>query len=155
MFDPNIIAGALHTLGAVLWVGGMFFAYMILRPSLGSFEPPQRLTLWNAVFNKFFFWVWIVVIALPLTGYWQVYTDFGSIEEAGQHVNIMNILGLIMITLFVFLYFSPYQKFKAAVESEQWPDAAGQLNIIRRVVGTNLILGLVNVAVGSSGRFWG
>ena len=26
----------LHTLAAVIWVGGMFFAYLILRPSAGA-----------------------------------------------------------------------------------------------------------------------
>ena len=155
MLDLTVLASSLHALGAILWVGGMFFAYVVLRPSLGSLEPPQRLTLWNNVFQRFFFWVWIVVIAIPASGYWQVYTDFGSIEEAGQHVYIMNIIGLIMIALFVFLFVSPYQKFKSAVQEQQWPDAAGQLNTIRRIVGTNTVLGLVNVAVGASGRFWG
>ena len=30
---------ALHTLAAVIWVGGMFFAYLVLRPSAGALEP--------------------------------------------------------------------------------------------------------------------
>ena len=41
----------LHLLAAVIWVGGMFFAYACLRPVAASlFEPPQRLTLWRSVF---------------------------------------------------------------------------------------------------------
>lgn len=155
MSDLTIFASALHALGAAVWVGGMFFAYVVLRPSLGSFEPPHRLTLWNNVFQRFFFWVWIIVIAIPATGYWQVYMDFGGLEESGMHVNIMNIIGLVMIALFVFLYFSPYQKFRSAVKKEEWPVAAGQLNTIRRIVGANTVLGLITIAVGSSGRFWG
>jgi uncharacterized membrane protein len=35
------------------------------------------------------------------------------------------------------------------------PEAARQLNQIRWIVTVNLVLGLVTVAVGSSGRFWG
>ena len=155
MPDITVFASAVHAMGAALWVGGMFFAYVVLRPSLGAFEPPQRLTLWNEVFQRFFFWVWIIILALPATGYWQVYMDFGGLGESGLHVNIMNITGLVMIGLFLFLYFSPYQKFKNAVESEQWPIAAGHLNMIRRIVGANTVLGLITVVTGASGRFWG
>lgn len=155
MIDITMIASAIHALGAAIWVGGMFFAYMVLRPSLGAFEPPHRLSLWNSVFERFFFWVWIIVIAIPASGYWQVFMDFGSLEESGQHVYVMNIIGLVMITLFVFLYVSPYQKFRKAVADEQWPVAAGELNLIRRIVGINTLLGVINIAIGASGRFWG
>ena len=44
------IAIALHLLAAVIWVGGMFFAYMALRPAAASLlEPPLRLPLWSQV----------------------------------------------------------------------------------------------------------
>ncbi len=46
---------ALHLLAAVVWVGGMFFAYMALRPVAATlFEPPQRLPLWTQTFTRFF-----------------------------------------------------------------------------------------------------
>ena len=34
---------ALHILSAVVWVGGMFFAYMVLRPAAGRLEQVERL----------------------------------------------------------------------------------------------------------------
>ena len=41
---------AVHTLSAVVWVGGMFFAWMCLRPvAAQQLEPPARLRLWAAV----------------------------------------------------------------------------------------------------------
>ena len=50
----------LHLLAVVIWVGGMFFAYMALRPAAGNLlEPPIRQTLWVAVFKRFFVWVWV------------------------------------------------------------------------------------------------
>ena len=33
--------------------------------------------------------------------------------------------------------------------------AAAQLNQIRIIVTVNLVLGLITVAIGSSGRYWG
>ena len=32
-------ATALHVLAAVVWVGGMFFAYLVLRPAVGGIAP--------------------------------------------------------------------------------------------------------------------
>ena len=95
----TIIAIAFHILSAIVWVGGMFFAYVALRPSLGFLEPPERLILWNKVFRRFFFWVWIAVIALPASGYIQVFLGFGGFQAAGMSVQIMNGIGLVMIEI--------------------------------------------------------
>ncbi len=54
----TIVATSLHTVAAVLWVGGIFLAYRVLRPAAMALEPPQRLTLWADVFGRFFPWVW-------------------------------------------------------------------------------------------------
>lgn len=44
----------LHVLAALIWVGGMFFAWMILRPAaVAALEGPARLKLWANVFNVF------------------------------------------------------------------------------------------------------
>jgi uncharacterized membrane protein len=151
----SALAIAIHSVAAVLWVGGMFFAYQILRPAMSVLDgPPPRLKLWLGVFDRFFPWVWAVVIALPLTGYYQIYADYGGMDGVGPHIHIMQGIGWLMILLYWFLYFGPFAKFKAAVTAEDWPAAGAQLNWIRRVVGTNLILGLITVAAGASGRLW-
>ena len=54
----------IHSLAAVLWVGGMFFAYVVLRPSLQEWEALDRLKLWRGVFRRFFPWVWASVLGL-------------------------------------------------------------------------------------------
>ena len=55
-------AKLLHLLSVLIWVGGMFFAYMILRPAaVEVLEPPPRLRLWANVFGRFFPWVWASV----------------------------------------------------------------------------------------------
>ncbi len=155
MPEITTFAVLLHALAAVIWVGGMFFAYVVLRPSLGFLEPPQRLTIWSGVFRRFFSWVWLIVIILPLTGYAQVMIDFGDIASAGLHITLMQITGWSMIALFLYLYVGPYSRFRDFVAAEDWPMAAAQLNVIRRIVGTNTVLGILTVAIGASGRFWG
>jgi uncharacterized membrane protein len=133
----------------------MFFAYMILRPAAGFLDPPHRLQLWDDVFRRFFVWVWIAVAALPATGYAQVFLDFGGFAEAGPHVQAMHIIGWVMILLFLFLYFVTYRVYRRAVADGHWQEAGKQLNTIRRVVATNMVLGLVTAVIGASGRLWG
>ena len=62
------LAFALHILGAVVWVGGMFGIYACLRPALDTLEPPQRLRLMRVTFQKFFPWVWIAILLLLASG---------------------------------------------------------------------------------------
>ena len=46
---------ALHLLGAVLWVGGMGFALLVLRPAAHEvLQAPERLALAQAAFRRFF-----------------------------------------------------------------------------------------------------
>lgn len=122
---------------------------------MGSLEPPQRLQLWADVFRRFFLWVWIAVIALPLTGYIQIIGVYGGFENVGLYMHIMHGMGWVMICLFVLLYFYPYRLFKRAVANQVWEVAAKNLNTIRQIVAVNLILGLIVIIVAVAGRFWG
>ncbi|MFC1673609.1 CopD family protein [Pseudomonadota bacterium] len=149
------VVSTLHTLAAVVWVGGMFFAHMALRPALMAEEPATRLNIWVRVFPRFFFWVWASVIILPATGYVMVFNDFGGFEAAGNHVRVMHVISWIMTAMYVFMFFKPYQGLKAAVAAEDWPAATKRLMGIRHIVTTNLVLGMVVIIAGVSGRFWG
>jgi len=149
------ITSTAHTLAAVVWVGGMFFAHVALRPSLMKEEPPTRLRVWSHVFPRFFTWVWLCAILLPITGYVMVFVDFGGFAAAGHHVTVMHGIGWVMVILFAFLFFRPFAKFQTAVGKEDFPTAATHLAAIRRIVTINLVLGLVVTAAGVSGRFWG
>jgi len=148
------LALTLHILGAVVWVGGMFAAYVCLRPAAGALEPPQRLRLWRGFFGKFLPWVWISILLLLATGYWMMVTHFGGFANAPPYVNIMQALGWLMILLFVLMFHGPWLKFKRAVAAENWPAAAVSLNHIRIIIMMNLPLGLIVVIIGGTGRYW-
>ncbi len=146
---------ALHALAALVWVGGMFFAWMVLRPvAAAGLEPSQRLPLWAGCFDRFFPWVWGAVVLLPATGYWIIFGVFGGMGNVGLHVHVMNGLAFIMIALFVALYFLPYRQLKRAVAAADWAEGAKRLAAIRRIVGINLLIGLTTVVVASGGRWF-
>ncbi|MEQ9329082.1 MAG: CopD family protein [Rhodospirillales bacterium] len=148
-------AVALHVIASTWWVGGMLFAYWILRPAAGAMEGPDRLKLWGRVFDLFFKTVWVAVVLIPATGYWMVNEIYRGFESAGQHVHAMHILGWIMITLFAWLYFKPYARFKDQLAADDFKGAAASLGTIRRIVATNSTLGAGTVLIASSGAYWG
>ena len=152
----NTLTIALHVLAVVVWVGGMFFAYMCLRPIAASqLEPPVRLQLWAGVFGKFFPFVWLAVILLPLTGYMMISSLFNGMGNAPLYVHLMNGIGSLMIFIYLHVFFAPYQRLKRAVASQDWPAGGKALSQIRMLVGINTTLGLLTVLIASGGRYFG
>lgn len=145
---------ALHTLAALIWVGGMFFAYMALRPAaVKVLEPAQRSLLWCHTLSLFFLWVWLSIVVLLVTGYGMVGAYFGGMANVGWHVHAMQGLGLVMMLLFLHIFFAPYRRLKLAIEADDTAEATRRVGQIRRFVGINLILGLIVVVIGSGGRY--
>ena len=144
----------LHTLAAIVWVGGMFFAHFALRPVVaGLLEPPLRLQLWYQVFTRFFFWVWVAVLLLLATGLWMIIMVFGGMAQAKLHIHLMLLSGLVMMALFSYLYFAPYRKMRQAVSEQNWTAAAQQQGRIRLIVMINLSLGLLTSVIAVGGRY--
>jgi len=149
------IARFVHVLGVVIWVGGMFFAYLALRPVAASLlAPQQRLPLWQQTFRRFFFWVWLSVAGILASGLWMI-TLLGGFEALGTHVHAMFGLGLAMMLIFAHVYFAPYRRLTRLVGEQNWEAAGAALAQIRKLVAVNLTLGLVTVAVGTAGRLVG
>jgi uncharacterized membrane protein len=150
-----MIGVAFHVVAAVIWVGGMFFALMVLRPSTGPLDPPTRLALWQRVFARFFPWVWGAVAVLLVSGFAMVIWGFGGFAKIGSYVHLMMGLGIIMMLIYAHLYFAPWRRFRRAVAAGEWPVAAKYIDQIRRLVTINLVLGLITVVVGAAGRYYG
>jgi uncharacterized membrane protein len=141
----------LHIAGVVVWVGGMFFAWMCLRPVAAvQLEPPARLRLWAAVFARFFPWVWAAVAAILFSGVWTLVVV--GMRQAPMHWHLMFLLGLIMMAIFVYVVAQPYAQLQAAVAAQNWAAGGKALGRIRQLVGVNLMLGFVTVAVATLGR---
>ena len=151
----NSISLILHILSAVIWVGGMLFAHMFLRPvAAAQLEPPVRLPLWVGVFKRFFPFVWLSIMFLPLTGYLMIFSIWGSMGSAPLYVHIMNGLGIVMILIYLHVYFAPFKRLKDAVINQDWQEGGKNLNMIRKMVGINMTVGVVVIIVASAGRMF-
>jgi len=142
----------IHLAGVVVWVGGMFFAYVCLRPTaVELFEPPQRLRLWRGVFGRFFTWVWWAVLLIAASGLVMIGQHGFAAAPPGWH--LMMTSGLLMIAIYIYVATVPYAALVQAVEAEDWKAGGAALNRIRQLVGTNLLLGLLTLGFATLGRY--
>jgi uncharacterized membrane protein len=135
---------AVHVLCAVLWVGGMFFAYVVLRPSLSALEPMHRIALHTQVFRRFFLVVWHAMPLILITGFAILFGFYGGPANVGWNIHLMMLLGLIMSAVFLFIVFGPYARFRRTTDRVR---AAAAIDSIRKLIGVNLVLGIVTVIV--------
>lgn len=140
-----------HLLSILVWVGGMFFAYVVLRPAaVAVLEPPHRLKLWDAVFGRFFVWVWASIALLLISGLYMIHL-YGGMDHVGPHVHIMLALGIAMIAIYGHVYFALYRKLNRFVTGQNWKEAGEMLGKIRKMVALNLALGLLTICVAVVG----
>jgi len=141
----------LHLLGVVVWVGGMFFAHMALRPAAQALPPPQRLPLLAAALSRFVAWTAAAILLLVASGIAMIVL-LGGMLAVGVYVHVMIGLGLVMILIYGHLVASPLKRLRAAVAASDWPGAGAAMTMARRLVGINLVLGLVTITVAVLGR---
>ena len=128
-----------HVLGAIWWFGGMMFAYFCLRPAAAeSLDPPERLTLWTAAFDRFLRYTSIAVVLLVFSGF-TLLVETGW-RNAPKGRLVMTGLGLLMTLVYGQVYLVLFPRLRDQSRLSAWPAAAIELNKIRRFVGINLLL---------------
>jgi uncharacterized membrane protein len=106
------------------------------------------------VLARFLPWVGVSIVALLVSGFAMMFLLFGTLASMPPYVHAMATTGIIMMLLFLHLVFAPWRRFRAALDRGAPPEAAKSLNQIRIIVGVNLLLGVVTVIIGGTGRYW-
>ena len=141
----------LHLLGVAVWIGGMVFAHFCLRPAAaGLLEPPARLPLLVATFDRFFRYTAYAVAIILASGIAMFIQSGTRSAPLGWHV--MAALGLAMTLVFAYVYGVLYPKLRQHCDGAAWPAAAATLNGIRRLVAVNLVLAACTVAAAALSR---
>lgn len=142
----------LHLLAAAFWVGGMAVMHFAVRPSaVATLEPPLRLPFMAATLTRFFVGVSSAIGVLLASGLLLVW-QAGGFARVHWSVHAMFAVGLAMMALFLHLRFAPFPRLVRAVAAREWPVAAANLNLIRKLVGVNLMLGVAVFALAVVGR---
>ena len=157
----------LHVLAVVVWVGGMFLMHFAVRPAaVAQLPPAQRLPLLAEILGRFFGWVTVAVLLVIVTGVAMIFGigAAAGAAEAGKgafgegmrlahgSVHVMFAAGLAMSLIFAFIRLAPFPRLRSALAAQQLPAAAGHLDLIRRMVAVNLVLGVLTIATATLGR---
>lgn len=139
-----------HLVSVVVWVGGMFFAHVCLRPAAqAALNGPERLALWREIFPRFFRWVAVAIIGILLSGGGMLArSGFVSVPPVWH---AMMGLGLVMAAIYVSILAGPYRRFRESMSLQDLPAAAAAQIHIRQRVLINLVLGLGVVGLATWG----
>ena len=138
---------AIHVLSAVIWVGGMFYALVVLRPALSVLDAAPRLQVHMLTLKRFFLVVWHAMPLMLLTGWGMIAAAGWDMGHLPISVNAMQGLALVMAAIFLFTYFGPFRRLRRAIRPG--PEL---LNRIRLLVTANLVLGILVILVATFGR---
>ncbi len=148
------IALWIHLLGVVVWVGGMFFAHMALRPAVQALAPPVRLPLLAGVLGRFLRWVALAIVLILASGGFLM-AGLGGGAAVRPEVHAMTALGLVMVAVYVYLVAVPFRRLVRAAGAADWPAAGAAMATVRRLVGVNLVLGLATLTIAVlGGAIW-
>jgi uncharacterized membrane protein len=143
----------LHLVAGIVWMGGMTFMLLALRPAaMEVLEPPVRARLMGAVWRRFFAAVLVAIVILLVTGTSLYTTTFRAVKEATGAGsvplgwNLMLALGVTMVLIFGHIYFAGFKRFQRAVAAGEWPVAAQAAAQVQRLVQINFLLGWVAIA---------
>lgn len=138
-----------HLLAVIVWIGGMFFAHVCLRPvAAAQLPPPQRLQLLAAILGRFFVVVGWALVLLWGSGIIR-FAQVGAAIPASWLA--MAGIAAVMTVILVVIVFRFHRLLVAAVAASNWPQAGAAMNAIRGLVLTNLLLGVLTVAVAVLG----
>ena len=147
------IVKLIHLVAGILWMGGMAFMLLALRPAaFGLLQPPERLMLMGAVWKRFFPIVLVSIVALFSTGTNLYTTLFRAIKAAtGQGSvptgwNIRLALGLLMMGIFAYIFWVAYARFKRAMVDLDWPSAGRAAATVNTAMAINFVLGWIAIA---------
>jgi uncharacterized membrane protein len=137
---------AIHVLSSVVWVGGMFYALVVLRPALGVLDAGPRLQLHMLTLKRFFLVVWHAMPLMLITGWGMIVAAGWDMGHLPLYVNAMQGLALVMAGIFLFTYFGPFRRLRRAIRPG--PEL---LNRIRLLVTANLLLGVLVILIATFG----
>ena len=142
----------LHLIAGIVWMGGMTFMLLALRPAaIAVMDTQPRALLMGEVWKRFFVLVLASIVLLFATGtnmYTQTFraarlaTGDGGVPLGW---NIMLVLGLTMMLIFGHIYFAGFKKYKRAVAAGDWPLAAKAGGLIHTMTLINFSLGWLSI----------
>lgn len=134
-----------HLAAAIVWMGGMAFILLALRPAARTtLQPPARPQLMVSSLQRFFPLVWASIAALLATGLTLMLQVGMANAPVGWHVMLG--IGLVMMAVFVHIFFAPFRRAQRAAAAQDWAAVGRELDRIHPLVVLNFTLGWIAIA---------
>jgi uncharacterized membrane protein len=143
----------LHVLSIIVWIGGMVFAHLFLRPAVARLEAPVRLQLMHDVLGRFFQAVLVASLVTLASGVWMLGRVAKQVVQSGGKFEmplawtVMAVLGVVMVAIFMHIRFALFKRLGRAVAASDWAVGGATLAQIRTWVSINLGIGIVVLLV--------
>lgn len=135
----------LHLVAAIIWMGGMAFILLAMRPAaLALLQPPMRPQFLLATLQRFFPLVWLSIAVILATGLVIMLQVGFAQSPIGWHA--MFGIGLVMMAVFAHIFFAPFKRARRAAALQDWPSAGRALEQIHPLVILNFTLGWIAIA---------
>jgi uncharacterized membrane protein len=144
-----LIGIAIHILAAIIWLGGLFYAYLALQPNKASPELSVWLPVWSSAFGRFLLWGRISSVLMLGTGFVMTYV------ELPDYVRAMMALGITAMAIYAYLDVVSSRRFRRALSISNWSDAERRMKAVRLLIAITVALGIVAAVIGASGRYYG
>jgi len=128
----------LHYLATVIWIGGMAFNILVLRPSMIVLDQNQRPILGTKVLKRFIIFAWLSIAVLILTGIPMAFNRV-AIEDIFSTTYGIVLLSKHFVTLIMILIVT----WVSFVLSAKLAPFAPKPNTILILVKINLSLGIL------------
>jgi uncharacterized membrane protein len=140
----------LHLLGTVTWIGGMVYINLVLNPSLGVLDPPQRGKLMGAVAKRFGMLASGSAVILLITGFIRTKSELlfslSSPEGVTLALKHLVVLSMLIIGFLTAIRIAPKMQSLAPLPgkppTEDYLKAQKQISVLGQV---GMILGILSL----------
>ena len=145
---------ALHTLAAIVWLGGLFSLCVVFAPSTRRLDIETAMSLWSRMLSRFSGWGWFSMLLILASGIGMVFLQFGGFSGVPSLHRGNMAIGIPAIFLYGYLYFGPWQQCRRAMSRHDLKAAQKGIAHVRVVMAIILTLGLVASVVSAAGRYF-
>jgi uncharacterized membrane protein len=140
-------------LSLIVWIGGVVFAHLFLRPAVAQLGAPVRLRLMHDVLGRFCQAVLVASLLTLASGVWMLGRVAKHVVQSGDNFEMplpwtfMAVLGIVMVATCRHIRFALSKRLGRAVAASEWTAGSAALAQIRTWVSINLCLGVLVLLV--------
>lgn len=143
----------LHVLAAVIWIGGMVFNILVVRPSMAVIDASQRIKLAVAMLKRFIRLVLASIGLLAITGILMALPKFSLTTAYGITLLFKITIVGVMISIVIFIRYSLLPKLEFLIVQSS-PDVSKTIGRIVALVKINLAFGVFVLLLSEFLAFW-